>query len=198
MNKIKAGNNMNYQLYGSTTSPYVRKIRMFMMNQNIEFEFKNINILDPAGAKILKEINPINKIPVLVFNNQKIWESRVIFNFLNTKKLNIEDENRLSLIDALIDTTINLYMMKRNNIVIDETNAFFQRQFQRIKDLLSLLDADVNHFNQWNYLSMSLYAYLDWAQFREFLQIDNYPNLKTFIETWQNNHEVQITKIITY
>ncbi len=189
---------MNYQLYGSTTSPYVRKIRMFMMNQNIEFEFKNINILDPAGAKILKEINPINKIPVLVFNNQKIWESRVIFNFLNTKKLNIEDENRLSLIDALIDTTINLYMMKRNNIVIDETNAFFQRQFQRIKDLLSLLDADVNHFNQWNYLSMSLYAYLDWAQFREFLQIDNYPNLKTFIETWQNNHEVQITKIITY
>ena len=92
---------MSYTLIGSTTSPYVRKLRL-CFHDKINYEFKSINYLEINDANYLKSINPINKIPILIDNEETIFDSRVIFNHLTKKyswtKLSLKEENILSAI----------------------------------------------------------------------------------------------------
>ena len=54
---------MNYILYGSKTSPFVRRIRMIL--ETLPYEFKELDIFG-ADKELIKTINPINQIPVLL------------------------------------------------------------------------------------------------------------------------------------
>ena len=54
-----------------------------MLMDNIPYEFKELNIYEAEGGLELNRVNPINQIPVLLDGEKKIWDSRVIFNYLN-------------------------------------------------------------------------------------------------------------------
>lgn len=73
-------------LIGSLTSPYVRKLRL-LMHGNIAIEFKAINYLEKNDSDYLKSLNPINQIPLLIDDEQTIYDSRVIFNYLCKKMI---------------------------------------------------------------------------------------------------------------
>ena len=81
---------MSYQLLGSLRSPFVRFIRLLMIQNSIPFDFEIVNYLEvEADEKRLAAENPINKIPILIATGQKagqterqkIFDSRVIANF---------------------------------------------------------------------------------------------------------------------
>ena len=95
------------KLYGSHTSPFVRKLRLLLW-ENKDLEFIAINYLEENDGKLLKDINPLNQIPLLIDGEQKVYDSRIIFNYLTNKMklpaLNIEDENRLSAIDTAMSS----------------------------------------------------------------------------------------------
>jgi glutathione S-transferase len=103
---------MKYVLIGSMTSPYVRKLRLWL-NDIAPYELKCVNYLEANDSEYLKKTNPINKIPILIDYDKTIYDSRVIYNYLaqkhHTKPLSIEQENILSAIDAALDTSINLF-----------------------------------------------------------------------------------------
>lgn len=184
-------------LIGSYTSPYVRKLRLFMHGK-ANCEFKRVDYLNPEEQKYLLSKNPINKIPVLIHQDQLIFESRIIYRYLNSllnveKDLTITQENTLSMIDALMDSTILLFMMNRGGITIDDNVPFIKKQHDRIHHLMEELSKV--SFNEWNFLSMSLYSYLDWAHFRSMVDIENYPILKQFHQNFAEAPGVFLTKI---
>jgi hypothetical protein len=39
----------------------------------------------------------------------------------------------------------------------------------------------------WNFLSMSLYSYLYWVEFREMYNLNDHPVLKEFLEKFKNS-----------
>jgi glutathione S-transferase len=184
---------MNYILIGSTTSPYVRKIRM-LLHSLAPYELKSINYLEKNDSGYLKSINPINQIPVFFDGDIKIYDSRVIYNYLAKKHnlipLSIEEENILSAIDAAMDTSINLFSLRRGGLDLNAGNSYVERQKERIPLILDYLtpwakSRDSKNPAHWNFLTMSFYAYLYWGEFREIVDLSGHPDLKNFIERFK-------------
>lgn len=192
---------MNYTLIGSFTSPYVRKIRILLFTLGT-YEFKSINYLEQNDSDYLKSTNPINKIPILIDGENKIFDSRVIFNYIakkhHFKPLSIEEENTLSAIDAAMDASINLFSLQRGGLDLKTPNTYIERQQERIPLILNYLSPwvkslDPKDFSHWNFLTISLYSYLYWGEYRKILDLSNYPEMKHFLEVFKNAHGVQET-----
>lgn len=174
------------KLYGSTTSPYVRRLRVWM--EDIAHEFVDINIYSPEGRDILLSINPALKIPMLVDNGQPVFDSRVIFSYLNSK-LNKEvcpvtDENLITLVNAANDSFVEMFLLTRSGIDTSVDALFFNLQRERIATSLKELDqqAAAGHLNDWNFAAICLYCLIDWTLFRELQDYSALPNLKSFHE----------------
>lgn len=197
----------NLTLIGSTTSPYVRKLRIYMHYNHIPFEFKSINYLTPEDGKFLKELNPINKIPVLLINQNPLFDSRMIYQYLNrdlitqgkVKADTIDDENALSEIDGFLETAVNLFSLRRAGIDLKTpNNAYIEKQIARLDLILNSLTSWIKteKANSWNYHTMSLYAALEWANFREMILLDSYPELKNFMDKFGKSEFLVETRII--
>ncbi len=191
-----------YTLIGSHTSPYVRKIRLYLISQNLPFEFKPINYLEEKDAIYLKSINPINKIPILLINNEPLFDSRVIFNRLNKTPLSLKEENILSGIDAAMDTAINLFSLRRGGLDISTTeNLYIKRQIERLDLIFNYLspyatEVSKNPAANWNFLTMSLFSFLFWANFREIVDLSPYQALKDFLVAFNHLPGVEETAIL--
>jgi glutathione S-transferase len=190
---------MNYVLYGSKTSPFVRRIRVIL--GNIPYDFKEMNIFEGQDAIDLNKINPINQIPVLTDGDQTIWDSRQIFNYLNSihrfQNMDWDDENRLTAIDGAMNAGVTLLMLKRSGININEPYLYINRQHERIDSVLDHLKPYFmdQGLKDWNFHTISLYCFLDWALFREIIKIDHRPECQSFLECHKNKNILQNTQI---
>ncbi|MBI1260730.1 MAG: glutathione S-transferase family protein [Rhizobiales bacterium] len=79
---------MSLTVYGSPLSPFVRKVRVTLMEKGLEYTLKNVNIF-PA-PDWFEEISPLKRIPVLrdeeVGKEATLPDSSVICAYLERKK----------------------------------------------------------------------------------------------------------------
>jgi glutathione S-transferase len=70
------------KLFGSKTSPYVRKIRVLLAEKQIAAEFVEDNVWGPDTA--VPPHNPIGKVPTLVLDDgDALYDSKVIAEYLD-------------------------------------------------------------------------------------------------------------------
>lgn len=70
------------KLYGSLTSPYVRKVRAFAVERGIALEFVTEGPRDAAGN--VARLNPLGKVPLLVRDDGEVlFDSPFIIDFLD-------------------------------------------------------------------------------------------------------------------
>ncbi|MEW6984028.1 glutathione S-transferase family protein [Colwelliaceae bacterium 6471] len=185
------------KLLGSTTSPFVRRLRLYMFGQ--PYEFINLDIFSEAGREILTANNPAQKVPALIDEEQCIFDSRVIYRYLAEKrqeeKLTWQQENTLTLIDAANDSLVTLFLSKRSGLDINQDVLFFNLQHERVEQLFSVLNqAALNHeFENWNYPAICLFCLLDWAKFREMYDWEKLPALVSFYNQAQTKEGVKVT-----
>lgn len=190
---------MSYTLIGSLTSPFVRRVRMLM--EGIPFELKELNIYETEDGLQLNKINPVNQIPVLLDGEKKIWDSRVIFNYLNQKhKFQNRDwdfENNLTAIDGAMNAGVSLFQLKRSGININEQYMVISRYRDRMNSVLDYFKPylETEGLTEWNFLTMSIYSFLDWGTYREMINIANRPECKKFMETHAAREIVKRTQI---
>jgi glutathione S-transferase len=189
---------MTLTLLGSASSPYVRRLRLYL--QDFPHEFQAINIFDPQDDARLTAISPIKRIPLLLTDGNPLFESRVIFHYLQTKfgkhSLTLDEENLVSAIDAIQDQLIQQYLMKRFGHPVDMSNGYFRRAETRKKEILAFLDTAVKRdgFLRWDYPAMSLYSLVDWASFREMLSREEIPaSLFKFLKDYAGQGGVAAT-----
>ena len=107
------------KLIGSTTSPYVRRIRLLL--DDSDYEFVNLDIYC-QGRDELRRNNPALKIPMLIDDNQEVYDSRVIARYLSEKQgmvpLTWDQENQLTLIDAANDSAVILLLSADRKSVV--------------------------------------------------------------------------------
>lgn len=71
------------KLYGSLTSPYARKVRMFLIEKGIDYEFIAEGPSDAAGN--VARLNPLGKVPVLVRDDGEVlFDSPMIVEYLDS------------------------------------------------------------------------------------------------------------------
>lgn len=71
------------KLIGSTTSPYVRKVRVVMAEKKLDYQLVEDNVW--ADDSAIAASNPLGKVPCLVMDGQDaMFDSRVIVEYLDT------------------------------------------------------------------------------------------------------------------
>jgi glutathione S-transferase len=71
------------KLLGSTSSPYVRKVRVVMAEKKLDYAFVNEDVW--SADTTIAESNPLGKVPCLVMEGaEALFDSRVIVEYLDT------------------------------------------------------------------------------------------------------------------
>lgn len=187
-------------LIGSQTSPFVRKLRIYLNEQKTPYEFKEINIFEQEGAEYLKKINPINKIPVLIDGENIVWDSRVIFNYLNKDRtpLTIAEENILSAIDSAIDANVVRLLSKRSHLDIDGDYMIFKRNKLRTDQILDFLKPTLKNYavsKKFDFISISLFCFLDWVTFRVLHDLSGRSEIVDFMNAFKDLPSIKQTEI---
>lgn len=173
------------KLYGSQTSPYVRRIRLLLADT--PYDFIKLDIFTGADRDKLAAINPTLRIPMLEDDNEVIFDSGVIYRYLTAKQrlapLSWYQENQLTVINAVNDSLVMLLQCSRSGFDTAEDKLFFNLQKERVATCLYVLEqqAENAEFSQWNYIAMALYSLIDWTLFRQLVELDDYPALLAFV-----------------
>ena len=174
------------KLFGSVSSPFVRRLRLLLIDQ--PHEFISLNIFETAGRDTLIKLNPTRKVPMLQDGELVIFDSGVIFRYLCQKLqlpvLSWADENRLTMINAVNDSLVEILLCQRSGFDTQSDKLFFNLQHERVSGTLQVLEqqAAAGQFLAWDYLAISLYCLLDSAQFRNLVDFQPYPALQHFVQ----------------
>ncbi|KAA1175562.1 glutathione S-transferase family protein [Marinobacter salinexigens] len=184
------------KLIGSTTSPYVRRIRILLDEE--PYEFINLDIYGD-GRDELRQNNPALKIPVLEENGQEIYDSRIIARYVSAKQgrdpLTWDQQNQMTLIDGANDSAVTLLLSKRSGIDVDQDLMFWNIQRERIMMTLRTLAAlvDDGQFEEWNYPAICLYCMVDWLDFRDLVDWSGVESLLSFRDSHKDKPWVEST-----
>jgi glutathione S-transferase len=187
------------KLYGSTTSPYVRRLRIWLANT--DHEFINLHIFSEQDRRLLAAKNPTMKIPMLedvtIDVTRVIFDSRIIYRYLTDKfddpLLSWEQENQLTLIDSANDSLVQMFILSNSDIQPDEDKLFFKLQKERVNAVLVQLNEMVasHQFVSWNYPAVCLYCLVDWIEFRNLHNMQGLTDLLAFHD--DNVQRIEVT-----
>ena len=188
-----------YKLYGSTTSPYVRRLRIWLANT--QHEFINMQIFESEDRTILITKNPALKVPALehVVGDEStlIYDSRVIYRYLSEQleyaSLSWDQENQLTLVDSVNDSLVQMFLLSKSDVVADTDKLFFKLQKERVNNVLAELNEQVERgrFNSWNYPAICLFSLIDWIEFRS---LHNLKGLSALLDFHQENAQrIEVT-----
>jgi len=184
-------------LYGSQTSPFVRRIRLLLPSET--YEFKRVDIFNREERDQLRKLSPLLKIPMLSIDDQIIWDSRVIFNELCKRKyhppLNINEENLLTAMSDLSDSLIQKLLATRSKVSFPSGTPLEISHSERIQNTLTFLEyqCSIGNFSEWNFISMCLYCLIDWINFRNLIDLSPFPILIEFKQKNINQDRIELT-----
>lgn len=170
------------KLIGSTTSPYVRKVRLLLHELNHEYEFEQLKALSNEGEAALKSYGPLLRIPILIDEDKKIFDSSIIVEYLLEKRkmfLTVDEKLKLKLIDELCDCGVDLVKQRAWGIDKMWADKRSQKCLLRLNLILDALEDDLQSLSSlqkdW------LHCALDWLVFRSILKFDGkYQGLEAF------------------
>ncbi len=189
------------KLIGSTTSPYVRKVRIVMAEKKLDYQFLQDNVWS-ADTRIAAS-NPLGKVPCLVMEGgEAVFDSRVIVEYLDTLspvgklipstgRERAEVKTWEALADGLLDAAIlvrleNTFEGRKPS---ERSQAWIDRQMDKVHASLKAMAQGLGDkpFCSGIHLSLSDIAVgcaLGWLEFR-FPDIGwraEYPNLAKLMD----------------
>jgi glutathione S-transferase len=182
------------KLIGSTTSPYVRKVRIVMAEKKLDYQFE----LDDVWSDDTKiaEANPLGKVPCLIMEDGgAVFDSRVIVEYLDTlspvgKLVPASGRERAevkcweALADGMLDAAILMRLEENQRKPGERSEKWVARQHRKVDAALQAMSTGLAEGAWCNGAHYSLAdiavgCALGWIAFR-FPAIewrDEYPNL---------------------
>lgn len=170
------------KLYGSYTSPFVRHVRMVLQETQQPCEFIEI---DQSGSAAK---SPTQRVPFLEDGDIFLTDSASIIKYLREKSgqtfcKSAQELDQLCLVNTALDTTVNLFFLKRDGVVISQV-PYLQRQAARIQTTLAELDQSaivkIVADGQFNDAQLRLGCFMGWSKFREQIDFSPFANLENF------------------
>jgi glutathione S-transferase len=177
------------KLYGTTTSPYVRRVRVVADEVGQAYELSNT--APDEGQEKLRELSPIRKVPVAVVDGRTIYDSRAIIDYLTLTRGwgNVvpardrwHEQNLLNAIDSALDSVIALFYLRRDGIAIDG-NVFATRQLERADAIFAWLAPKLST-ESFGLPEISVCCTLDWMDFRKPYDTGRAAGLSAVREAW--------------
>jgi len=184
------------KLIGSTTSPYVRKVRIVMAEKKLEYAFVTEDVW--AQGTSISGSNPLGKVPCLIMEGaDALFDSRVIVEYLDTlspvgKLIPAVGRERAEIKtwEALADGVLDAAILARleatwgGRSAEQRSQAWIDRQLGKVTDSLKAMSLGLGDKSYCAGIHLSLadiavgcaLGYLDF-RFPEIAWRTDYPNL---------------------
>jgi len=140
------------KLIAATASPFVRKVRVLILETGLEAEVEvdMITVSPTAPNTELNAANPLGKIPALIRDDgPALYDSRVICRYLDERaKANLYPETRLwetltleATADAMMEAAVLMTYEARLREPEQRSEVWVEAQWQKIARTLSALEA---------------------------------------------------------
>ena len=187
------------KLYGSPTSPFVRRVRIVALELGIPFEV--VSTATSEGEAELRRHTPLWKIPTAVFDEgsgdaRVIWDSRAIIDDLFARhgygpfrppdaKAPWVESNRIHAIDGALEAAINVFYLEREGIAA-QAAPYLGKQVQRIASVMHWVESQLQEDGTFGgdkrvgLAELALQTTLDWMVFRKRYPVADHPRLLKF------------------
>jgi glutathione S-transferase len=177
------------RLFGTTTSPYVRRVRAVALELGQSMEL--VNTFTPEGQAELRSLNPLWKVPTLQRGETVLFDSHVIIDDLIEQhgpgpfeadlRPSAVRTNVLTVIDGVLDALINTLYLRRDGLK-PESASYFQKQLDRAAASMTWLEQQVDAgglagSEPFGLPHLWLVSLVEWAQFRDTYPVDRHPSL---------------------
>lgn len=167
------------KLYGSFTSPFVRHVRIVLLETGLPCEFIET---DQAGSAVK---SPTKRVPFLEDGDTFLTDSSSIIKYLREKAgqgfcETARELDEFCLVNTALDTTVNLFFIKRDGVDI-QAIPYLQRQAARIDSAVSELNAlTLPTAAPYTDAQLRLVCYIGWCKLRKQVDFSGYTNLEEF------------------
>lgn len=193
------------KLYGTTTSPFVRRVRVVAAELGEPIE--RIDTATDSGMAALREVSPIRKVPVAVVDGKLIYDSQMIIEWLTSHRGwgslappsdPLDTRNRINAVDAALDSVIQLFYLRRDGVAVDGS-PYAQRQMERADAIFAWLGtqlaADGRSFTGgFGLTELALISALDWMDFRKTYPTERASGVESVREAWRERPSLVETR----
>lgn len=188
------------KLYGTTTSPFVRRVRVVAAEVGEPIEM--IDTAPDAGQAKLREVSPIRKVPVAIVDGRTIYDSRVIIDWLTTTRGwgtiappvdRWREQNLLNAIDGVLDSIIQLFYLSRDGVPA-EGSPYAERQLGRADAIFEWVGKELAGSTTFGLSELSLICALDWMDFRKTFPTEKLAALTPLRDRWRERASLVSTR----
>jgi glutathione S-transferase len=185
---------MTITLHGTLTSPFVRRVRVVMLELGLAFEW--VDASTDAGQAALRRLNPLWKVPAVDLDGQVIFDSRVITEHLLLRHGpgpiaplaadDLEARNVITVVDGALDALINVLYLGRDGVSRQQA-SYLGKQVERATAALEWLDARADdgwltRARVFGLPELVLVTALEWMRFRDVYDTARHPGLMRCVE----------------
>lgn len=179
------------KLFGTVTSPYVRRVRV--VAQELGLECTLVDVFTEDGQTALREVSPIWKVPAAQVDGRLVFDSRVIVEHLlrthgSEETLlpiaadDLDAANVVTVIDGALDALINVFYLRRDG-VDPSGSKYLSKQLDRARSAMDWLETRVDDVwlggaRRFGVPELALCTTMGWMRFRDTYEIDQHPGLK--------------------
>lgn len=192
-------------LFGSPTSPFVRRVRVYCAALDLPYEA--VNVFTPAGQDRMRAHNPLWKVPTLVHTDGATqWDSQAILDTLIARHglgpfrppgEPLHEGNVHHAIFGALESAINVFYLRRDGV---ETRniPYMVKQDERVDSALAwvaqqLHGASFVEGGGLGLLELSLFCVLDWMRFRNVRPVEENPAFAAFLTAHEGHPLLQAT-----
>ena len=183
---------MTIKLYGSTTSPFARRIRLALLEQNTPFELMPVNVFDDTASDEYQQLNPALRVPCADVDGEIIWDSFLILQKVLAQPLSFAQQKQLFLVNEANDAGVYLFQCMAFEVDPQHAKKPASQAKKRFAGVLSHMNANAA-YQQWDTVGQAVFCFLDWSLFRGILDLESYPNLQAFYQAQLKREVVQQT-----
>ncbi len=187
-------------LYGTTTSPFVRRVRIVAEELGVEHTL--VDVGGEQGQAELRALTPVWKVPAAVWHGEALLDSHLIIERLlaeqgpsGLRRLQPFDpsdtraRNALTVIDGATDALINLVYLSRDGLG-PEQSTYLRKHHDRASAALGWLDAQMGpHLGpapapivtDLSVVEIALVTSLEWMVFRDTYPVGRHANLAAIV-----------------
>jgi glutathione S-transferase len=192
------------ELLGNVRSPYVRRVRIVALELGVKLAWIDTDV--PEGEALLRELNPLWKMPVARFGAQVLFESglisRELLRLYGPEPLAPWDERDglaqtlLATIDGVLDSRLNVAYLGRDGIAA-EASAYLRKQQARAEHALGWLERQsaewLRQERQLGLVDIAWVTTCHTLRTRHAMPLEQHPNLVAWAERYSNRSSVILT-----
>jgi glutathione S-transferase len=177
-------------LFGTQTSPYVRRIRIMLDEMGLAATFVDTTTDD--GQRALRKVSPIWKVPTLTIDDDVVLDSRQIASELLARfdsgplrgRGDAREKNIVTVVDGALDTAIKRFYLEKDGVDLSGS-AFAQKEEERVRACAAWLDARcqggvLDGLEGFGRAEIALLTTIEWFRFRNTYAVDEHANLVAF------------------